>query len=186
MYIYIFKDFITGKASKILSRELLMQGVLSYCCENNLDAKIFDFAVVKESENEKPYFKNAPIKFNISHSANLWICAVSENEVGIDIQTFTDSDYDAVSRRYFTDDEINLISEFGKEAFFDIWTRKEAYAKFYGESIFRVISDIDTVENDMLKNKIGNINMLKIDIDDNAKCTLAFEGEDVKICLRNI
>ena len=34
----------------------------------------------------KPYFENSDIYFNISHSGNYVVAAVSEHEIGVDIQ----------------------------------------------------------------------------------------------------
>ena len=43
------------------------------------------------NENRKPYVKNNPIYFNISHSGEYIVCVVSDKEIGVDIQEVYDS-----------------------------------------------------------------------------------------------
>ena len=39
----------------------------------------------RENEHGKPFFKNNNIKFSLSHSGEYAVCAVSDDEFGIDI-----------------------------------------------------------------------------------------------------
>ena len=185
MYIFIFKDFISGPTAKILSHELLMQSVFSYCMENELRISDYDFTVIQD-RGKKPYFKDSDIKFNISHSENFWVCVIGKEEAGIDVQAIKDSDYEKLSERYFTDNEKKFVKENKREGFFSIWTRKEAYCKFYGKSIFNSIKTTDTVSEGELVEEIDNISFTDIDIADSVKCTVALSGKGVNLCLRGI
>lgn len=84
----------------------------------------------------KPYIKGSHIYFNISHSGDYAVCAVSENEVGIDIQK-TGKVHLGLARRHFTKEEYALIMSAEdeisrKELFYRIWAIKESFVKAIG------------------------------------------------------
>ena len=99
----------------------------------------------KENEQGKPFVKNLNIEFNISHSADMVVCAVHDKPVGIDVELIRPINL-TVAKRVCSDDE--LIYIFGKAPskndftfidnvdiltrFFEIWTAKEAYGKCLG------------------------------------------------------
>ena len=87
--------------------------------------------------NGKPYTESAPVHFSISHSKNIAVCAISDGPVGIDIEYIRDVNLN-IAKRQFAPDEANYVFEkwdLAKRRFFEIWTRKEAYAKFLGKGI---------------------------------------------------
>lgn len=89
------------------------------------------------TDKGKPFFLNAPdIHFNISHSSSKVAVALSDREVGCDIEEISDIDL-AVAERYFHRAEYEAImAENGQEkrwrAFFRYWTLKESYMKATG------------------------------------------------------
>ena len=76
-------------------------------------------------ENGKPCFKDVPLHFSISHSENMVIAAVSERNVGADVEKIRDIPR-GVADRFFTEQEKQCD-------FFEIWTKKEAYGKYCGD-----------------------------------------------------
>ena len=59
-------------------------------------------------QNGKPrLLKYLNFFYNISHSGDYAICAVSDSEVGVDIQKIRKPDM-RIAKRYFTEDEYNL------------------------------------------------------------------------------
>lgn len=88
----------------------------------------------------KPYAKNLPVQFSISHSGNIAICAVSEKSVGIDIEKIRPVNPD-VARRFATEKELDYIKA-NRNGFFEIWTLKEAYFKYKGTGIGTDIKDV--------------------------------------------
>lgn len=96
--------------------------------ENGIELPVFSFG-----EHGKP--KAEGIYFNISHSANLIALALSENEVGCDIELIRNAPFH-IADRFFSPDEQKWIFSFSKEdtnrAFFRIWTAKESYMKYKG------------------------------------------------------
>lgn len=87
----------------------------------------------------KPYFPQYPrLHFNLSHSGGLCLCAVGDGPVGVDIElTRPRRALEALARRAFSETELAWFAEQGggPEAFYTLWTRKEALAKFTGEGI---------------------------------------------------
>ena len=81
----------------------------------------------------------AGIYFNLSHSAHMALCAVSDVPVGCDIEQVTNAPLD-IAERVFSDKERRYIWE-GRSAretdrrFFRLWTMKESYLKMTGEGM---------------------------------------------------
>jgi 4'-phosphopantetheinyl transferase len=99
----------------------------------------FDFEICRE-KNGKPYIKNHPFFYNISHSGDYVFCAVSDSEIGADIQKRTDTDYIKLAERFFSEEEkaaVKSLEDTGqrKELFYRLWCRKEAFGKLSGEGI---------------------------------------------------
>lgn len=88
-------------------------------------------------QNGKAVFADNPyVHFNISHSGDVAMCAVSDSPVGVDVQLVCDFK-EAICRRYFCPGEADCVLKEPdpckrQSKFFDIWTLKEAYAKMTG------------------------------------------------------
>jgi len=81
------------------------------------------------------------IQFNLSHSGNMAILAVcKQHSLGIDVE-FAERkvDWRGISKRFFTPNEQQqldkLTEEEQRQAFFQIWTRKEAHMKVTGQGL---------------------------------------------------
>lgn len=86
----------------------------------------------------KPYLREYPFFFNLSHSGSFCICALSGEEVGADIQQHRPGAGMRIAKRYFAGRETAALEECkegGDALFFRLWTRKEAYGKLTGEGI---------------------------------------------------
>lgn len=88
----------------------------------------------------KPSIAGSPLHFNVSHSHELAIFAVSERRIGIDVEhVCSRNSYAGIARRYFSPEEQSLLSSVPPEErqrwFFRIWTLKEAYLKATGEGL---------------------------------------------------
>ena len=99
----------------------------------------------------KPYFpeKNMPF-FNLSHSGDLVGCALSEKEIGLDIQKLV-TPRSSLVRRICTEEELALIesSENPSAEFCRIWSQKESAVKLTGEGIASNFRDILTMYPDI-------------------------------------
>lgn len=89
------------------------------------------------TDKGKPFFLNAPdIHFNISHSSSKVAVALSDREVGCDIEEVAEIDL-AVAERFFSPAEYEAImqkegSDVRLKEFFRYWTLKESYMKAIG------------------------------------------------------
>jgi len=92
-------------------------------------------------EYGKPYLADHPWQFNLSHSGDYGLIAVSgENKTGVDIEQHRPELNDVqIARRFFSEMEqkhLFALPEAGqKEAFFRIWARKEAVIKAVGHGL---------------------------------------------------
>jgi len=79
--------------------------------------------------------------FNLSHSHTLAVYALTRNrEIGIDVERLrTDFPCEQIAERFFSAPEVSklraLPDQAKHEAFFNCWTRKEAYIKARGEGL---------------------------------------------------
>lgn len=89
----------------------------------------------------KPYFRDLPFYFNLSHSGDYVLCAVSSAEIGTDIQQHCGKNVERLARRFFTEREAAALEQAGEERetrerlFYRLWARKEAYGKLTGKGI---------------------------------------------------
>jgi 4'-phosphopantetheinyl transferase len=91
----------------------------------------------------KPALKEAEnLKFNLSHSHELAIYAITQSrEVGVDIEHIRSiPDATQIVKRFFSAQEqrtfFSLPPEKHLEAFFNCWTRKEAFIKAKGKGLY--------------------------------------------------
>ncbi len=92
------------------------------------------------SEKGKPFAKDLPVHFSISHSGDYAVCAVSENEIGIDIEKIRPVNQ-RVADKFATEKEKEYILS-SSNGFFEIWTLKEAYFKCIGTGLGKNIKDV--------------------------------------------
>lgn len=91
-------------------------------------------------ENGKPCFKNlAGVHFNLSHSGEYVVCMIADCEVGVDIQQYGKRPKDGVVKKVLHTKEraiYDVLGETEKEAYFyQLWSAKEAYAKYTKEGL---------------------------------------------------
>lgn len=84
----------------------------------------------------KPFLSDYPeLFFNLSHSGSRVFCAVSDREVGCDVERIRPADL-SVADRFFTPEErqtiANAPAEEQNDMFFRLWTLKESFIKNVG------------------------------------------------------
>lgn len=126
---------VNGKKLSLLAEALLLYGM------DTLGAKYdvpLEFAFNKHG---KPFVKGRDdLFFNLSHSGDMAVCAISDNTVGVDVEKIT-RNCDSAVEKYYTVREKDLSADKGSSY---IWTRKEAVAKANGRGIGIGIGKIDT------------------------------------------
>ena len=86
------------------------------------------------NDTGKPFFENGPF-FNISHSGRYIVMAVSNKEVGVDIEENVERNMSALIR-IFNEAEAKMIKEHAD--FYYLWCAKESLIKCMGSSISKV------------------------------------------------
>ncbi len=100
------------------------------------------------NEHGKPFLNN-PLQFNLSHSKDYAVVAITLNDpIGVDIEYQQPVDrMDAIVHRFFSAKEIqayNALSDDQKvSGFYNAWTRKEAFVKAIGKGIFYALDHFD-------------------------------------------
>lgn len=146
--------FLSDKNKFIICRGML-RVILSKYLDIPPDLIKFDY-----TDKGKPFIKDTNLSFNLSHSQQLAVYAISVNEfLGIDLEYLgKNTDFEAIAKRFFTSREYEFIKGLNerdkKEVFLRLWTRKEAYLKAIAQGI---ANGLDQVEFD-LKLNIMRIN----------------------------
>ena len=135
--------------------------------------------------NKKPYLASHPwLYFNISHSEDYAIIAISRNKVGIDIEYMSDDfKFTNLLPDVFDDNEIWTIQNAAnkKHAFYTLWTRKEAFVKGLGKGIdedFKSIPSLEgqhSVDSTKVKNT-ENWQVYSFDFANDYAAAVAFES----------
>ena len=86
--------------------------------------------------------------FNVSHSDEWVVCAVSDSVVGVDVEKIKPTDYN-ISKRFFSEDENKyLVCKKGQQkldSFYDLWTLKESYIKAIGKGLHMSLRDFSII-----------------------------------------
>ena len=116
---------------------------------------ITDESVLKTEEHGKPYIEDRPY-FNLSHSGDWAVLAVSDVPVGIDIEKMSGRNV-RLAAKIFHPDEFAWLQEGENpsERFYTLWTMKESVMKATGQGLALATKSFSVVP--------------------------AFEGENIKI-----
>lgn len=123
---------VNGDKVRSLFSELLMRCEASEQLGVGFNELIFD-----KGEFGKPYIVGADgYDFSVSHSGQAIAFAGGFSAVGADIELIKRR-RNRASQRFFSDNEVRFIEQSANsdEAFFEIWTKKEAYSKMLGKGL---------------------------------------------------
>lgn len=93
----------------------------------------------------KPYLSDYPeYYFSVSHSGHITAFACSSSPIGIDAEKVSAYDI-GIAENFFAKGEFNYFMESRNKdmAFYDIWTKKEAYAKMLGTGLMIPLESFD-------------------------------------------
>ncbi|MCB6184475.1 4'-phosphopantetheinyl transferase superfamily protein [Leeia sp. TBRC 13508] len=101
----------------------------------------------------KPFIKDCPtIQFNLSHTGNIGLIAISTSHpsVGIDIEVISDKrNLLGIAKHFFSAKEYNFYHENqSPSSFYQIWTAKEAYVKCLGSGLSNQMQKISNIPTD--------------------------------------
>jgi 4'-phosphopantetheinyl transferase len=142
---------------------------------NELNKKFSDDQL-KYSEYHKPFFIDSDLKFNISHSGNIVVCAMSEEyEVGIDIELMNDIEIESFKSQMTICEWQKINAKKDKiSAFYEYWTQKEAVVKAYGKGLSIPLKSFEIIEeNTFIEDSFFVVREIPLNKD--YKCNLAFK-----------
>jgi 4'-phosphopantetheinyl transferase len=90
-----------------------------------------------------------PLQFSVAHSGDLALYAVTpDRRVGLDVERIrADFGGERIAERFFSATEISALRAIPEDArplaFFNCWTRKEAFIKATGSSVLRALKSFD-------------------------------------------
>lgn len=169
----------------VVTRGLLRQALAQVL---NRDATSFHF---NYTESNKPWLdekiNGQSIAMNVTHSHGIALVALSlDRQLGIDIEKIREEiEYEKLSKRFFSEHEYDALKNYQGDkvqAFFAIWTRKEAFVKAVGKGIAFGLSQFDVnidpqAEPEMLatrwdENDVSNWFMSGVDVPDGYLATV--------------
>ncbi|WP_458455418.1 4'-phosphopantetheinyl transferase family protein [Methanobrevibacter sp.] len=149
-------DFYRFEKDKKLSAGayLLLKKLLS---EENITDPSF-----KTGKYGKSYISNHEnIYFNLSHSGKVVLCAISDMEVGVDVE-YIDHEIDLnIAQNYFYNREYENImnAENRPDEFFKYWVLKESYMKYTGFGMNLKLDSFEIVIEDKIRLRKDNENL---------------------------
>ncbi len=143
--------YICEHISKIKSYDYKLMSTLAYTCfaDTLQEATGVNISQISITENEhgKPIITDRDLHFNISHSKNAVMCALSDKSIGVDIEHITQK-RDSIIKKCFTDTEAAWVRT--DEDFFRIWTLKESYLKATGTGIISPLTRLSFTLGDKI------------------------------------
>ena len=139
--------FDHDRAHYIVARGLLRQLLGTYL---QLPAAQIEFAYGDHGKPElPPALAESGVRFNISHAQGVALLAFArQREVGVDIEQVRPlDDGEQIAERFFSANEVAVFTavpaEQKPQAFFNCWTRKEAFIKVIGEGLSCPLDSFD-------------------------------------------
>lgn len=176
-YQEIFKkadvDFIKYNKRQAIVGNLMLADYMGISIDELLHGDLFYYG-----DHGKPFLKSKQFQYNISNSYDLVILAVSDQEVGVDIEKLRPFTYKRITRA-FTDNELNYLSNLDESVEGDetlkLWTIKEAALKLVGTGLSGKVKsvDIDVDTKKSAKRLDRKIKLTDIEVADGYVGTLA-------------
>lgn len=110
--------------------------------------KFLPSAKITVNEFGKPEADNG-LHFNISHSGDYVLFALSDKKIGCDIEKLHNIDSERLGRIVFCENEMAQIKNAAdkRKCFFDLWTRKESLLKCIGTGFHQSSKSVDVSQS---------------------------------------
>ena len=109
--------------------------------------------VICRGENGKPFLAGCDLFFSLSHSGDFAACALSDAEIGLDIQVPAEAGEGLVRRFLAPGEREYLAAAHDRDsAFSELWTRKESFVKATGKGLAAGLSSFCAVPGAELQN----------------------------------
>ncbi len=127
--------FDKDRSHFIIARGVLRQVLSLYLSKKSTDIQ-FEYG-----KNGKPFLPKNPLQFNLSHAGEIALIGLTKkNIIGIDVEVINPKvEVERVAKHFFAKGEIEELMSLPQaqrhEAFFNCWTRKEAFIKATGDGL---------------------------------------------------
>ncbi len=117
-------------------RSLFAEVLLRYGLKKDLGLEGMEIEFEKNDYGKPELKKNKQIHFNVSHSGDWVVCAISDQPVGVDVELEKEHDLQ-IAKRFYGKKEYDALlkSKNQKELFITFWTLKESYVKAEGKGL---------------------------------------------------
>jgi 4'-phosphopantetheinyl transferase len=174
----IQQDVLRFKFEKDRHRKLVSVLLLRFLIKNFLNLYTYN---VSTNAFGKPYLKSHPgFQFNLSHSGNWVVAAISDKPLGIDVEQISVlNDFMDIAKRFYSEKEYAFLIECEEKIrlslFYDIWTKKESLIKAIGKGLSIPLKSftVPFVSNGSVDYKGNNWSL----------CSLAFNDKDYKVSI---
>ncbi|MDO4757574.1 MAG: 4'-phosphopantetheinyl transferase superfamily protein [Parabacteroides sp.] len=136
--------------NRIRSQKCLASAMSRELIERLWQLRSEDYSIGR-AEHGKPYVHGkSAIYYNISHSGDYIVCALSNREVGVDIQQMG-KEKPLLAERFFHPNEVLKLNQTSPEdrraLFFRYWSAKESYLKYTGTGLSGSLSGFEILFN---------------------------------------
>jgi len=185
--------FAEGKRRHIIAHGCLRDILTRYL---NCEPDQLNFSA---NEYGKPVLEDHELEFNLSHSGDFALIAVTQKcRVGVDVEHHRpDLEHEKIARRYFSPNEVAELMALppGQRiiGFFNCWTRKEAYIKAHGLGLSLPLDSFDVT---LIPNEPATLRATRPNLEETVRWTLvslevgsgyagalAVEGQDLEFRL---
>ena len=151
---------------------------------------------IEYAEKGKPFVSGTGINFNLAHSQGKAIYAFARGrDLGVDLEFMREDVGEEIAERFFSPNEFaalkELPPELTKEAFFNCWTRKEAYIKARGEGLSMPLDVFEVslapgepaafLRNQLDPAELSRWSMQSVSVPDGYVAALVVEGEGFRV-----
>ena len=139
--------FAVDRVRHVVGRGVL-RTILARCMRTDAERLCFEYSAFGKPRLAASSTE-IPVRFNVSHSGELVLIVLTIGRaVGIDVERMrTDLEVERIAASFFSPQERlalqSLPAQLRFQAFFDCWTRKEAYIKAVGEGLTLPLDQFD-------------------------------------------
>jgi len=186
--------FAQDRIQFIAARGLLRTLLQAYL---GINSDELQFAYAEKGKPSLKETQQSAINFNLAHSQSMAIYAFAcDREVGVDLEYVReDLAAERIAERFFSSRESEMLkslpAELRKEAFFNCWTRKEAYIKARGEGLSMALDEFDVslgpgepaflLRNHKEPAEVTRWRMRSVPVPSGYVASLVVEGDDWRI-----
>jgi 4'-phosphopantetheinyl transferase len=140
----------------------------------------FNLQQVQYTEYQRPFI-NYPIDFNLAHSGEYVLCAMTENQrLGIDIEQVRPIEIQHF-QSILTKNQLNALNQASdSQLFFKFWTQKESAIKADGRGLHLALNNIESINNQVQLQQTWFLHEITDFLPDYV-CHLATEKKNIEI-----